>query len=214
VSAKTARKVKRRSSTTRSSPRLTREIGLRTGLEIANEQGIDAATLAGMLELVVRDAAVTDHDEEDWRDWTSQTFTRMAEAMLAQQGVMTLLSRVGSLAAATVPVLEEILSRLCAVGFSPSEAVHLEQDLSRFMLGTVAIHSLRGIRPSDADGERHVRARFELLPSSEFPRLTRSAAEIAHSMTHPDYESGFRRIIDSHAESLANRHQASGTPVD
>ena len=200
---------------------------MRAGLEVANEEGIDAVTLrriagtlsvtpmalyrhvsnksdllAGILDLVVRDAAVTDQDDEDWRAWTCRTFARMAEAMLEQPGVVALVGRVGSLGPATVPVLEKILSRLCAAGFSPSQAASLQQDLNRFVLGTVVLDGAIGGDPSDGDRERHVRARLELLPSKKFPALTDHAEAIAHSMTNRDYETGLQRIIDSHAGAL------------
>jgi len=230
VSAEAARKATRRASAARSRVPLTRETVLRAGLEVANKEGIDAVTLrriadglsvtpmalyrhvssksdllAGMLDLVVRDAAVTDHNDDDWRAWTCRTFARMAEAMLQQPGVMALVGRVGSLGSATLPVLEKILSRLCAVGFSPSEAAHLQEDLNRFMLGSVALEGALGGDPSNADRERHLRARLELLPSKEFPALTAHAAEVARSLTSRDFETGLRRIIDSHAETLSGR---------
>lgn len=201
---------------------LDRESVLRAGLEIANADGIDAVTfrnlaealsvtpmalyrhvanksdlLEGIFELVSSDAAVTEHDDDDWREWVCYAFAKMGEAMLRQRGVMALLARGESYGRGRAAVVEEIYARLCEAGFTPLEAAQLQQDLYRYMLGTVA---LDGTLPGDAhdpDYERHTRARLELLPSAEFPMLTRHAAEVARTLVNPDLKPGLRRIIDA-----------------
>jgi AcrR family transcriptional regulator len=203
---------------------------LRAGLDLAGAEGIAAVTfrrladalavtpmalyrhvsnksdlLEGILDLVTEDAAVTDHDEPDWRDWACRTFVKMGEAMLQQRGVMALLGRPETLGTTRAAVIEEIYRRLCEAGFTPLEAARLQQDLYRYMLGTVA---LGGALPGDAgsaDHERHTRARLELLPSQDFPMLTRHASEVARSLVDTDMEPGLRRIIATYARERGAR---------
>jgi len=202
---------------------LDRETVLRTGLGIANSEGIEAVTfrrlaeelsvtpmalyrhvsnksdlLEGIFDLVANAAAVTDHDDPDWRDWVCRAFVKMGEAMLRQRGVMPLLGCAESYGRSRTAVVEKIYHRLCESGFTPIEAAQLQQDLYRYMLGTVA---LAGTLPGDAtsvDHERHTGARLELLPSDEFPMVTRHAADIAKILVSTDMEKGLRRIIDAH----------------
>jgi AcrR family transcriptional regulator len=201
---------------------LDREAVLRAGLDLANAEGIDAVTfrrlgevlsvtpmalyrhvsnksdlLEGIFDLVTNDAAVTDHDEVDWRDWVSHSFVRMGDAMLRQRGVMALVNRLENFGKNRSAIVEEIFCRLCDAGLAPAEAAELQQDLYRYMLGTVALDSaLRG-DATDPDHERHTRARLDLLPSAEFPTVTRHAEELAQALTRTDLERGLRRIIDA-----------------
>ena len=195
---------------------------LRAGIELANAEGIDAVTfrrlaevlsvtpmalyrhvsnksdlLKGIFELVISDAAVTEHDDPDWRDWLCHAYVKMGEAMLRQRGVMALLYRLEAYGRSRVEVVEEISRRLCDAGFLPAQAAELQQDLYRYMLGTVALDGTLRRDASSTEYERHTRARLELLPSSKFPTLTRNAAELARVAVDTDIERGLRRIIDA-----------------
>ena len=201
---------------------------LRAGIALVNREGIDAVTirriadslsvspmalyrhvkdkanlLGGMLELIVRDAAVTDHDEPDWRDWACESYRRMADAMLEQRGVLALVARVGAFGPSTADVVEEIIARFLDAGFSPSEASELLLDLNRFMLGAVLFDGAYWPEPGVPDRERKMRAGFEMLSEERFPNLTEHAAVVATAFSGRDLEPGFRRILDSHTATRA-----------
>ena len=222
----TARPQSRASDRRRTRPTLDRETVLRAGIDLLNRDGVEGVTfrriadvlsvtpmalyrhvrdksnlLEGMLEVVVRDAAVTGHDDPDWREWTCETYRRMLEAMLERRGVMALVSRLGSFGPITAPVVEEIFARLVGAGFSPPEASALLADLNRYMLGTVFFHGAYGPEPDVPDHERKMRAGFEMLPEAEFPQLTQHAADLAQAFSVRDLDAGFRRIIESHSAS-------------
>ncbi len=201
---------------------LDREAVLRAALALANEEGIDALTfrrlaealdvtpmalyrhvsnksdlLEGVFELVVDDAAVTDHQEEDWRDWVCRSYAKMAEAMIRQQGVMSLITRSETRGPSRNEVIEAIFARLLEAGFDPDQASELQRDLSRYMLGTVALVTLQRGLGRNPDHERHFRAQMELLPSERFPSMTQHASELAHWMSSTEIEQGLRRLIDA-----------------
>ncbi len=206
----------------RSKAPLSREAVLRAGLELANAEGLDAVTfrrlaqalsvtpmalyrhvsnksdlLEGIFDLVANDAAVTEHVESDWREWVCTAFVRMGEAMLRQRGVMALLGRAESYGRSRAAVVEEIHRRLCDAGFTSLQAAQLQQDLYRYMLGTVALDATLPGDARSSDRERHTRARLELLPSAQYPMVTSHAADIARTLANTDMEEGLRRIIDA-----------------
>lgn len=218
---------KTRPAAPRTRPTLDREAVLRAGLALANEEGLDAVSirrvaealsvtpmalyryvsdksdlLAGILEVVVRDAAVTGHEDADWREWLCETFLRMAGAMLEQRGVMALIGTVGAIGPATLPVVESILARLRGAGFPPREAAELFQELNRYMLGAVASDNAFSPNPTARDRERKTRASLELLSADDFPILTEHAAAMAGAFASRDLEPGLRRIIDAYASKL------------
>lgn len=94
--------------------------------------------LGGVADLVLREAAVTDHPADDWRDWACAAFTKIRDALDAQAGAAALLPHV-PLGDPHHVTAEAITARLRGSGIARDEARALYLDLVRYTLGCVAL---------------------------------------------------------------------------
>jgi len=202
---------------------LSRDIVLAQALGIVNREGVECLTfrrladalgvtpmaiyrhvenktdlLNGTLDLVMRQARVVDHDEPDWPDWMCETFVRMRNALLEQRGALVLVLRWTTLGPQALAVIEEILGRFAAAGFTRTAATELFSRLIIHTLGSAALFAaILGQAPELADEDerlRRVRAMFELLPGPEFPHVTSHASELANMYQEEQFLTEIRRI--------------------
>jgi AcrR family transcriptional regulator len=157
-----------------------------------------ADLLDGALDLLMREARVTEHDEEDWLDWLCETFERMRVTLLAQSGALALIMSRASLGPQALGVMEEVLARLAAGGLSALEAAQVFHHLMSYTLGSIAMLGPILHQNSEfSDPEeraRRIRANFELLSGKQFPQVTRHAAELAAAFRDTAFVGEIRRI--------------------
>ncbi len=205
---------------------LSRDAVLARALDVINREGVERLTirrlavalgvspmaiyrhvankadlLDGVLDLLMREAKVTDHDEEDGLDWLCETFRRMRVTLLAQSGALALIMSRTSLGPQALGVMEEVLAQLAGRGVPPPEAARVFHHLMIYTLGSVAM--LGPILQQDAEltdpdeRTRKIRANFELLSAKRFPRVTHHAAELAEAFRDSAFEDEIRRIAMS-----------------
>jgi AcrR family transcriptional regulator len=202
---------------------LSRDAVLARALDIINREGVEGLTirrlavalgvspmaiyrhvankadlLDGVLDLLMREAEVTAHDEEDSLDWLCETFLRMRVTLLAQSGALPLIMTRSSLGPQALGVMEEVLSKLAGRGISPLEAARIFHHLMIYTLGSVAM--LGPILQQDSEladpdaRARKIRANFELLSARQFPRVTQHAAELAEAFRDSAFLDAIRGI--------------------
>jgi AcrR family transcriptional regulator len=177
--------------------RLAQELGV-SPMAIYRHVANKADLLDGVLDLLMRQARVVAHDEEDWLDWLCETFRRMRMTLLAQPGALALTMSRASLGPQALGVMEEVLARLASRDSSPLEASRVFHHLMSYTLGSVAM--LGPILQQDyelADQDeraRRIRANFELLSGVQFPQVTRHAAELAEAFRDTAFTDEIRRI--------------------
>ncbi len=208
-----------------SSP-LSRDAVLARALDIINREGVERLTirrlavalgvspmaiyrhvankadlLDGVLDLLMREANVTAHGEEDWLDWLCETFLRMRVTLLAQSGALALIMSRSSLGPQALGVMEEVLAKLAERGIAPREAARVFHHLMIYTLGSVAM--LGPILQQDtelADPDeraRKIRANFELLSGKQFRHVTHHAAELAEAFRDSAFVGEIRNIAMS-----------------
>ncbi len=202
---------------------LTRDAVLARALHVINQEGVARLTirrlaeqlgvspmaiyrhvenkadlLDGVLDLLMRQAKVTAHDEDGWIDWLCETFLRMRATLLAQSGALALIMSRASLGPQALGVMEDVLARLAGRGIPPLAAAGVFHHLMSYTLGSVAMLGpvlQRDSELSDPDERaRRVRANFELLSGKEFPQVTHHAAELAEAFRDSAFEDEIRRI--------------------
>ncbi len=212
---------------------LSRDAVLDRALDVINQEGIERLTIRrlaealgvspmaiyrhvsnkadlidGVFDLIMSRANVTEHDEEDWLDWLSETFLRMRTALLAQRGALPLTMGRASLGTQALGVMEEVLAVLAERGIAAPEAARIFNHLNVYMLGSAAI--LGPIIQLDAEladpdeRTRRIRANFELLPGKQFPQLTQHAAELAEALRDTAFTDEIRRIAMSASNAEEN----------
>jgi AcrR family transcriptional regulator len=159
-----------------------------------------ADLLDGSIDLLMREARVTDHEEDDWRDWLAETFVRMRCTLLAHPGALALVMSRASLGPQALAVMEAILSRLDDHDVARAHAARIFQQLMIHTLGSIALLApilRQAPELSDAsERERRIRANFELLPGKEFPHVTSHAGELASSFRDSCFEADIRIIAE------------------
>jgi len=214
---------RRREGTDGESVPLSRDAVLASALDVINHEGVERLTirrlaealgvspmaiyrhvtnkadlLDGALDLLMRDARVTAHDEADWIDWLCETFLRMRATLLAQSGALALIMSHASLGSQALGVMEEVLAKLSQRGIPPLAAARLFHHFMSYTLGSIAMLGPILQRDSElADPQertRRIRASFELLSGSQFPQVTHHAAELAAAFRDEAFTSEIRRI--------------------
>jgi AcrR family transcriptional regulator len=217
-----------RDSTEAAQGPLTRDAVLDTALALINREGVERLTIRrlagalgvspmsiyrhvankadlvdGVLDLLMREASVTAHYEDDWLDWLCETFLRMRVTLLAQSGALALIMSRTSLGPQALGVMEDVLGRLAARGIPAAEAARVFHHLMIYTLGSVAM--LGPILQQDSElvdpdeRARRIRANFELLSARQFPQLTHHAAELAAAFRDETFACEIRRIATTAA---------------
>lgn len=141
----------------------------------------------GLVDLVVGDYDVTNHQEDDWREWLHVTYAGMRAALCAHPGVMPLLDDASYQGGRALAVMERILQELSQAGLTPEQSARLFHLLMANMIGSVVLMNeetrrLVAFGPK-AVGDETARARkrsFEEVTQDQFPHI---AALAPHLLT-------------------------------
>jgi AcrR family transcriptional regulator len=243
----------------RSTPRntLSREALLEAGLGIARREDLGKLTLKkladefgvtpmavyryfrnkaeiidGVLDLFVREAAVTEHQSaetpEDWKRWIRLTFHGMRRALLETPSVIPFLGTSYSFGPGAMAVLEETLAVLRGAGLSERAAVRAFLTLASYTIGAVGFQAAwQGPPSSDAEVEldpdfeerlRQSRLRFESARRSSHPNIVELAPQLAEAMGEFPFEQGLDHILESLERELdrissgKREHREEGSP--
>lgn len=155
-----------------------------------------------LVDLVVGDYDVTNHNETDWREWTYVTYVGMRTALCAHPGVMPLLDNASYQGGKALAVMDRILLELNKAGLSPEQAAQLFHMLMAHMIGSVVLMNeaerrLIAFGPKAADEQRaqsYTTARplsFERVSLENFPDI----AKLAPQLVVISSEQGFRDSV-------------------
>jgi AcrR family transcriptional regulator len=206
---------------------LSREAILRAALHIADRDGLGGLTMrkiaghlgaspmgvyrhfrskaeivGGLVDLVVGDYDVTNHEEPSWTEWVRETFLQMRHALCAHPGIMPLLGATAFWGTNALGVLERVLHVLRGAGIGEASAP-LFHTLMSYTIGAVAVESsalsqTAGEQELDVE-ERLRRAQlfFEFAPRSAYPNVVESAPQLARFGSGDHFASGLDRILSS-----------------
>jgi AcrR family transcriptional regulator len=206
---------------------LSREAILRAALHIADRDGLGGLTMrkiagqlgaspmgvyrhfrskaeivGGLVDLVVGDYDVTDHQEPSWTEWVGETFLQMKQALCAHPGIIPLLGATALWGTNALGVLERVLDVLREAGLG-EDSVPLFHTLMSYTIGAVAIESSAGSQTtgqqeSDVEEQlRRARLFFEFAPRSSYPNVVASASQLARFGTGDPFRRGLDRILSS-----------------
>ncbi len=161
-----------------------------------------AEVIDGVLDLFVRDAAVTEHqaseDSENWRRWTLLTFNKMFTALVETPGVMPFLSTASRFGPAAMAALDAILGVLRRAGMSQRQAVETFAVMCAYTIGAAELASASKAVESTADPDedwRRLRLSIESAPRGDFPNIVDGAADLARALQRFPFEMGLERLL-------------------
>lgn len=198
---------------------LSRAVILRTALAIADAEGREGLTVRrlaqalgvtpmaiyrhcrnkdaierGLVDLVVGDYDVTNHDERNWRDWLCKTCGLMRRGLIEHPAIIPLLSKATYAGSDAMTVLERILHELRGAGFTPRGAAGMFHALMAYTIGSVTL--------GDSNAPRTLRREFTRAPRARYPQVVEAATALADHFEGRRFEAGVRAIIDGLADTV------------
>jgi AcrR family transcriptional regulator len=181
--------------------KLAEELGV-TPMAIYRHFENKAEVVDGVLDLFVRDAAVTEHEAsakpEDWRRWMLLTFGKMFDALVQTPGVMPFLSTAPRFGPAAMAALDSSLAVLQQAGMSRRRAAETFALMSAYTIGAASLASTRRAveRASDPDeARRQTRLAIESAPRGNFPNIVDGAANLAEILHRFPFERGLQSLL-------------------
>ncbi len=159
-----------------------------------------------LVDLVVGDYDVTNHNEDDWREWICATYTNMRDALCAHPGVMPLLDNASYQGAKALAVADRILRELLDAGLTAEQAATLFHMLMANMIGSVVLMNEESRRviasgQNAAEEQKHQRLlSFERVPLTQFPSIAALAPHLARLSEAQQFRVGVMQIIKSVTE--------------
>jgi AcrR family transcriptional regulator len=161
-----------------------------------------AEIVGGLVDLVIGDYDVTNHEEQSWTEWVRETFLQMKRALCAHPGILPLLGGAAFSGTNALGVLERVLDVLRSAGLGDA-AAPLFHTLMGYTIGAVAIESsafAQTAREKELDVEEQLRRTqlsFELVPRSTYPNVVASAPQLARFAMDDHFINGLDRILAS-----------------
>ncbi len=162
-----------------------------------------AEVIDGVLDLFVRDAAVTEHeaieDPEDWRRWMLLTFGKMFTALVNTPGVMPYLSTASRFGPAAMAALDATLGVLRRAGMSKRQAVDTFAVMCAYTIGAAGLattlKAADGAGDPDEEDWRQMRHSIESAPRSDFPNIVDGAADLTRILQRFPFEMGLEQLL-------------------
>lgn len=205
---------------------LSQALILRTALEIIDDDGLVGLTVRklaeklgvsamaiyrhyknkaeieqGLVDLVVGDYDVTNHDEADWREWIYTTYANMRKALCAHPGVMPLLDNASYQGDRALVVLDRVLLELRRAGLSTQQSAQLFHMLMANMIGSVVLmneESRRAVGSGTMGSAEQTRLRklsVEMVPLSRYPHIAELAPDLAEVSAAHHFKDSVMQII-------------------
>ena len=205
---------------------LSRELILRSTLTIVDSDGLEGLTIRKLasalgvtpmaiyrhyknkteiedelVDLVVGDYDVTNHEAGDWREWLAKSYLLMRKALCEHPGIIPLLNGATYKAGNALAVMEKMLDVLCQAGLPAERAARLFHAAMAYTIGAVVLMG-HGSALADTDGDeeeqlRQRKARYEVLSRNQYPKVVELAAQIASSSEDAQFLAGLRQIIEA-----------------
>ncbi len=205
---------------------LSREVILRAALRVADRDGLNGLTMRklaaglgaspmalyrhfrnkeeivdGLVDVVVGDYDVTNHDETDCCDWLRETFRLMHEGLCEHPGIIPLLGGAAFSGRNATGVAEQVLAVLRKTGLDERNAALLFYSLMSYTIGAVGFANARGGETAaDSPGRleeqlRHARLAFEMASRTTYPTIVALAPYLALFSTEQQFIAGLDRIL-------------------
>ena len=157
-----------------------------------------------LVDLVVGDYDVANHEEADWREWLYVTYAGMRAALCAHPGVMPLLDNASYQGGQALAVMERILQELSRAGLTAEQSARLFHLLMANMIGSVVLmnEESRRLVAFGATSARPLPATsrklsFEQVSLSAFPHIAELAPHLVALSEASRFRDSVMLIIDA-----------------
>ena len=165
-----------------------------------------AEIVDNLVDLVVGDYDVANHEEEQLSDWLRTTFCLMRDALCSHPGIIPLLGNATFVGSNAMSVMERILAELRAAGLTQEAAPQLFHLLMTYTVGFVALETASsGMEQTDSNDpeerQRHRRLAFEGAALADHPTIVELASHLARLPTDDQFLIGLNKIIASEIDA-------------
>lgn len=181
--------------------KLAEELGI-TPMAIYRHFENKAEIVDGVLDLFVRDAAVTEHEAsatpEDWQRWILLTFGKMFNALVETPGVMPFLGTALRFGPAAMTVLDATLAVLRQAGMSKRQAAETFAVMCAYTIGAAGLASTsRAVEHASDPVEawRQTRLAIESAPRSDYPDVVDGATDLTSILQRFPFETGLESLL-------------------
>ncbi len=159
-----------------------------------------------LADLVVGDYNVTDHGEENWKDWVTTTCQLIRHAICAHPGIIPLLDGATYSGSNAMVVMEKILEVLRAAGLSAELATGLFRTAMAYTIGAVVLMSdesrlavVNDIKEEDLKEQlRQRKLAFEIAPRGKYPTVVEWAEHLAFFSEDAHFRNSLMQILSSY----------------
>lgn len=154
-----------------------------------------------LVDLVVGDYDVTNHDETDFRDWLCTTFISMRHALCEHPGIIPLLSGATYSGSNALQVLEQVLQRLREAEISSADGTRLFYALMAYTIGSVVLMDGVALSHYGAAETTQLKLRrqrhhdFESFSRESYPCVVEAAPHLAVHFGGDCFATGLVGII-------------------
>ena len=211
--------------------RLSRDLVLRTALEIVDSEGLEsltmrrlgkvlkcdpmslyryaanrAALLDGVSEIVLNELAVFP-DDPDWQSQLRRIAHDLRLLALRHPNTVPLLvtrplsTPLGLRPLGTLRPLEQILALLIEAGFTPSDALHVYRAYYGFLYGHI-LNELQEFVVDPEESEAVLRLGLHRLPAKDFPQLRALGPVLADYDGAAELDQGLSILLDGLSAQL------------
>jgi AcrR family transcriptional regulator len=198
---------------------LSREAILRAALHVADRDGLNRLTIRklaaalgaspmalyrhfrnkeeivdGLMDVVVGDYDVTNHEEANLCDWLRETFRLMHKGLCEHPGIIPLVGGAAFSGMNATGVMERVLAVLRKAGLGDAEASLLFYTLTSYTVGAVSFKSPIGDQTPE-EQLRRSRLSFEMVPLATYPTIVALAPHLALYSTDPQFIAGLDQIL-------------------
>jgi AcrR family transcriptional regulator len=155
----------------------------------------------GLVDAVVGEYDVTNHEEASACDWLRETFRLMHQALCEHPGIIPLLGGAALPGTNATEVMEHVLAVLRKSGLGEAEAALLFYTLMGYTIGAVGFKSgasdqTNGDSALDPEERlRQSRLSFEMAPRGTYPTIVALAPHLALYSTDRQFMAGLDRIL-------------------
>ena len=207
---------------------LSRDLILRTALGIVDSEGLSGLTIRKLatelgvtpmaiyrhyknkaaiehelVDLVVGDFDVTNHNEADLTKWVTTTYSLMRKALCDHPGIITLLDGATYTGSNAMATMERVLAELRKGGLSALQAAQLFHTLMAYTIGSVILVNaetqVSEVEESEGDEEilRQRRLSYEVASGSLYPNIVELAEDLATLSSDEQFRLGIQQIVSA-----------------
>ena len=156
-----------------------------------------AEILDALLDVVIDEFEVTEHQEVSGEKWVLECFRRIRAALLAHPGVIPLLGTRSSVSATSIRVANEIVKTLQTMGLSDEESARQFYGMLTFTVGTAHVEQGFNQMVQDLPGSKGIPSLVNNLAENDYSSLLTMGPSLAAQANEAAYLKTLKALLSA-----------------